>query len=139
MEPLEFRDVALSELENVFSDILERHPNHRIFLFEGDLGAGKTTLIKAGCKLLGISDSVHSPTFSIVNEYRMPGGAPVYHFDFYRLSKPSEALDIGVEEYFCSGSYCFVEWPGNAGNIIPQSAVTVTLSGNGSTRTIKVH
>ncbi|GAB3643110.1 tRNA (adenosine(37)-N6)-threonylcarbamoyltransferase complex ATPase subunit type 1 TsaE [Spirosoma arcticum] len=83
----------------------------RVWLFEGDMGVGKTTLIKALCRTLGVISLVQSPTFSIVNEYTTHEGKPVYHFDCYRLRNEAEALDIGIEEYFDSGAHCFVEWP----------------------------
>lgn len=83
----------------------------RVWLFEGEMGVGKTTLIKALCRALGVVSLVQSPTFSIVNEYTTHEGHSVYHFDCYRLRNEAEALDIGIEEYFDSGAFCFVEWP----------------------------
>ncbi|CAN5608163.1 tRNA (adenosine(37)-N6)-threonylcarbamoyltransferase complex ATPase subunit type 1 TsaE [soil metagenome] len=100
-----------TELGEFAKEILSRLPDQRIFCFHGDLGAGKTTFIKSFCKELGVEDSVHSPTFSIVNEYRSKSGSPVYHFDFYRLKNETEAFDLGYEEYLFSGNYCFIEWP----------------------------
>lgn len=82
-----------------------------VWLFEGEMGAGKTTLIKVLCRALGVVSVVQSPTFSIVNEYTTHEGKPVYHFDCYRLRNEAEALDIGIEEYLGSGAYCFIEWP----------------------------
>lgn len=82
-----------------------------VWLFVGEMGAGKTTLIKALCRALGVVNMVQSPTFSIVNEYTTHEGKSVYHFDCYRLRNEAEALDIGIEEYFDSGNYCFIEWP----------------------------
>ena len=90
------------------------------------MGAGKTTLIKSLCEKLGVNDSVTSPTFSIVNEYKGADG-PVYHFDFYRLKDQNEALDMGYEEYFYSGNYCFIEWPEKIANLIPDSFTGVRI------------
>ncbi|MDB5125993.1 MAG: tRNA threonylcarbamoyladenosine biosynthesis protein TsaE [Mucilaginibacter sp.] len=90
------------------------------------MGAGKTTLIKSLCEKLGVSDSVTSPTFSIVNEYKGTD-SPVYHFDFYRLKDQNEALDMGYEEYFYSGNYCFIEWPEKIANLIPDSFTGVRI------------
>jgi tRNA threonylcarbamoyladenosine biosynthesis protein TsaE len=98
----------------------------RIFLFYGDMGAGKTTFIKAVCHTLGVGDIVSSPTFSIVNEYDSPAG-PVFHFDFYRIKNETEALDLGYEEYFYSGNYCFIEWPEKISNLLPEHVINVNL------------
>lgn len=97
-------------LPEIAQALLTFVPEERIFLFYGDLGAGKTTLIKSVCKLLGVKEQVSSPTFSIINEYKAKD-RPVYHFDLYRLKNIEEAMDIGLEEYIESGAYCFIEWP----------------------------
>lgn len=119
-------------LEGIARDILQRHRAARIFLFFGELGAGKTTLIKHFCRLLGVEDTVQSPTFSIVNEYRCCGDDLVYHMDLYRMEHVREIQDIGLEEYLFSGRYCFIEWPEKMG-YIPEDAVVIrihVLSGN---------
>jgi len=85
---------------------------HRIVLLEGDLGAGKTTLVKQMIRHMGSEDKGSSPSFSIINEYRTVSGDPVYHMDLYRIEDQEEALNIGIEEYLYSGCYCFIEWPG---------------------------
>lgn len=97
------------------------------------MGAGKTTLIKILCAKLGVEDSVTSPTFSIVNEYAGNEG-PVYHFDFYRLKSQNEALDMGYEEYFYSGNYCFIEWPEKIAGLIPEqyTGVRIHVADDGS-------
>src|SRR5690606_36136420 len=95
-------------------------------LFYGPMGAGKTTLIKAICGQLEVTDATASPTFSIVNEYTTPRG-PVYHFDFYRIKSEQEAFDLGYEEYFYSGNYCFVEWPEKIAGLLPPDAVSVRI------------
>ena len=99
-----------------------------VWLFEGAMGAGKTTLIKALCRALGVVSLVQSPTFSIVNEYTTHEGKPVYHFDCYRLRNEAEALDFGIEEYFDSGSYCFVEWPERITALWPATYYQIRLT-----------
>jgi tRNA threonylcarbamoyladenosine biosynthesis protein TsaE len=92
------------------------------------MGAGKTTFIRAICEELGVEESVNSPTFAIVNEYRSGEGDPIYHFDFYRINKEEEAYDFGYEDYFYSGELCFVEWPEKIENLLPEDAVTVSIT-----------
>jgi tRNA threonylcarbamoyladenosine biosynthesis protein TsaE len=102
--------------------------NKTVFAFEGNMGAGKTTFIKAICEELGVEDVINSPTFSIINEYRnKQTGEPVYHFDFYRIEKTDEARDIGTEDYFHSGARCFIEWPEKIREILPENTVFVTI------------
>lgn len=103
--------------------ILGEHPNARVFALHGDLGAGKTTLIKGFCAALGVKDQASSPSFAIVNEYRAANGSPVYHFDLYRLKDETELDGIGFEEYLESGHYCFIEWPELAEGLLPQGTV----------------
>ncbi len=114
------------DLEGIAREILEKFPERRVFLFYGDLGAGKTTFIKRFCQLLAVEDTVQSPTFSIVNEYRVRDGGMVYHMDFYRMESAREVADIGLEEYLYSGRYCFIEWPEKAG-YVPEGAVVVRI------------
>ncbi len=101
----------LSDLDRVASDLLELGSEVPVWLFFGEMGAGKTTLIKTICEKLGVESLVQSPTFSIVNEYVSDQGKPIFHFDFYRLKNENEAYDIGSEEYLYSGNFCFIEWP----------------------------
>lgn len=98
-----------------------------VWVFKGELGAGKTTLIKAIAKQLGVVDAVTSPTFSIVNEYMDNKGGKVFHFDFYRIEDPEEAWEIGLEEYFYSGNYCFVEWAEKVPAFIPDEFAFVEI------------
>ncbi len=98
------------QLAEVAKAILKAFPQERVFGFYGEMGAGKTTLIKALCRELGVLDITSSPTFAIVNEYWTEGGVPLYHFDFYRIEEPADATRIGFEEYLYSGNYCFIEW-----------------------------
>ena len=117
---------SISGLPSAASEIIALSSNARIFLFYGEMGAGKTTLIKALCEQLGVTEPVTSPTFSIVNEYRA-GSESVYHFDFYRLKNQTEALDMGYEEYFYSGAYCFIEWPEKIPGLLPEYYVSVKI------------
>lgn len=94
----------------------------RIAAFAGEMGAGKTTFIKAICRELGVTDEVSSPTFALVYEYKSAEG-PVFHFDFYRINDPAELFDLGYEDYFFSGSFCFIEWPEKALHLIPEDAL----------------
>ena len=104
----------------------------------GPNGGGKTTLIKALLSTLGSDDNVSSPTFSLVNEYRLSDGSPVYHFDFYRINAPEEALDIGVEEYLESGYLCLIEWPDRIGPFIPEIHGKISITLEGESRVIAV-
>jgi tRNA threonylcarbamoyladenosine biosynthesis protein TsaE len=120
----------LDELDTVAHQLLAEGRVRSVWLFDGDMGAGKTTLIKALCRALGVISMVQSPTFSIVNEYTTHEGHSVYHFDCYRLRNEAEALDIGIEEYFDSGDYCFIEWPERIEALWPASYYRVQLTVN---------
>jgi tRNA threonylcarbamoyladenosine biosynthesis protein TsaE len=125
-------------LNLVASELLKFAGNVKTFLFEGDMGAGKTTLIKSICTELGMKEMASSPTYSIVNEYEYPGGK-IYHFDFFRIKTQNEAYDIGFEEYLASGDFCFIEWPQNIPDLWPQNYVKITISvGEVGLRNIKV-
>lgn len=119
---------SLNELDKVSRQLLDEAGTYRVWLFEGEMGAGKTTLIKALCRALGVVSVVQSPTFGLINEYTTQHGEPVYHFDCYRLRNETEALDIGMEEYFDLGNYCFVEWPERIETSWPTSYYKVNLS-----------
>ena len=116
----------LDEIQNIANQIIT-HSKHKVLLFEGQMGAGKTTLIKAISKELGIVDVANSPTFSIVNEYRTKNNQTVYHFDLYRLEEEEEAYDMGIDEYFDSGNWCFIEWPEKTPNLIPDEHHTLVF------------
>jgi len=107
--------------------ILDSHVERRVFTLTGDLGAGKTTLIKGFCAALGVTDHTSSPSFAIVNEYRGAGDATVYHFDLYRLKDEGELDGIGFDEYVDSGAYCFIEWPELAADRLPPEVVQLRL------------
>ncbi len=115
------------EAHDLAAAMLSACKNRRVFAFQGDLGAGKTTLIKALCGELGVEQGTASPSFSIVNEYRTAGNEPVYHFDLFRLKDAAELEGIGFTEYLDSGKYCFVEWPELAKNLLPADAVRVRM------------
>ncbi len=117
----------LAEIDSAAQFLFENYKDKAIWLFDGQMGAGKTTLISAICREIGIRDDVQSPTFSIVNEYITTDGDTVYHFDCYRLKSEIEAFDIGIEEYLYSGSRCLIEWPDKITNLLPNTAITVKI------------
>ena len=122
------QDVA--DLPRIAEQIIAIAGDIKVWLFEGDMGAGKTTLIKALCKAFGVMDNVTSPTFSLVNEYENQNGSTFYHFDFYRIKDETEAMDIGPEDYFYSGDFCFIEWPSKIPNLIPDTHLSIYLEVN---------
>lgn len=129
---------SLEEINQVAKQILEQNPN-KVILFNGEMGVGKTTLIKALAKQLGITETTSSPTFSLVNEYQTTDNQAVYHFDFYRLNNEIEALDMGADEYLYSGNWCFIEWAEKIPNLIPDShsVISITLLSD-SKRSLKL-
>ena len=133
------KSFKLDQIQDVAKLIFEK-TSGKVFLFHGEMGVGKTTLIKEMMLRLGVQDSVSSPTFSLVNEYQSNLGNPIYHFDFYRIETEKEALDIGVEDYFYSGDMCFVEWPEKVKNLVPLDAIEIRLSLNSDgSRTILIN
>jgi tRNA threonylcarbamoyladenosine biosynthesis protein TsaE len=132
------RSVSLSDLPGAAKQVLSA-TTQRVWLFFGEMGAGKTTFIKAICHELGVLDSMSSPTFAIVNEYERAVGEKVFHFDFFRIKNENEAFDIGIEEYFYSGNYCFIEWPEKIPGLIPANRVEVRMTPESDTlRTIEL-
>jgi tRNA threonylcarbamoyladenosine biosynthesis protein TsaE len=115
------------DIRKAAKQFVEEMGENTIFAFYGKMGAGKTTFIKAVCEELGVDDTVTSPTFAIVNEYEAADGRPIYHFDFYRIKKVTEAYDMGCEEYFYSGHPCFIEWPELIEEVLPEETVNVTI------------
>ena len=123
---------SLDQIQEVAEQILTQDPK-KIILFNGEMGVGKTTLIKQLCKNLGVTEATSSPTFSLVNEYYTSDNQIVYHFDFYRLNKETEALDMGADDYFYSGNWCFIEWSEKVAILIPEehSVITIELLADG--------
>lgn len=127
MPDLTLRYQHLNEVDHAAQAVLDFGQNVPVWLFEGEMGAGKTTFIQALCRCLGVESAVQSPTFALVNEYAAAADGTVYHFDFYRIKSEVEALDLGVEEYFDSGHFCFVEWPSKIPNLWPPEFLKITL------------
>tara|TARA_B100000767_G_scaffold207028_1_gene193947 strand:+ start:401 stop:808 length:408 start_codon:yes stop_codon:yes gene_type:complete len=121
------KNYTLEDLPHIASEIISSVTNKKL-LFYGQMGVGKTTLIKEICNQLGVLDTISSPTFSLVNEYNTSNKLKVFHFDFYRIENEEEALDIGIEEYFDTSHWCFVEWPENIENLLPLDVVQIHLS-----------
>ena len=119
---------SLSELPKVAEAVLGELRGRSVVLFRGPMGAGTTTLISRIAAALGAEDTVTSPTFALVNQYEGEGGRRIYHFDFYRINNVEEALDLGYEEYFYSGELCLVEWPEKIEPLLPEDAMTVTIT-----------
>ena len=126
------------DIRQAAQQFVEAMGENTVFAFYGKMGAGKTTFIKALCEELGVEDTVTSPTFAIVNEYEAAKGRPIYHFDFYRIKKVSEAYDMGCEEYFYSGHPCFIEWPELIEEVLPEETIDVTIEAlpNGERRLV---
>lgn len=116
-----------SKLKDVALSLLTFAGNEKSFLFLGEMGAGKTTLIKSLCLQLGMLENVSSPTYSLVNEYVFSGGK-IYHFDFFRIKNESEAFDLGFEEYLSSGDFCFIEWPEMIPNLWPDNFIEIKIN-----------
>ncbi|ALD21027.1 tRNA (adenosine(37)-N6)-threonylcarbamoyltransferase complex ATPase subunit type 1 TsaE [Hymenobacter sp. DG25A] len=125
--PLQIDIPSLAALPAAAAQLREALGNHTIILFEGEMGAGKTTFIKALCENMGVQDDISSPTFSLVNEYRNGRNQPIYHFDFYRIDDPADALRMGALEYFDSGYLCLIEWPSRVETLLPPYRLLVTL------------
>ena len=126
-DKVKLRCPDLASLNSIALQALLYAEDRRIWLIEGDMGAGKTTFVKAVCQQLSVLDTVASPTFSIINEYHS-GHGPLYHFDFYRIEDVEEAIQIGCDEYFFSGQFCFIEWPEKVKPILPDEGMRVTIT-----------
>ena len=118
----------LASIEKAAETFTQHISNRTVFAFRGKMGVGKTTFIKAVCKVLGVSETVNSPSFAIINEYVSDTtGETIYHFDFYRINSVREAMNIGAEDYFNSGSLCFIEWPEKVEPLLPAGTVWVDM------------
>jgi len=117
----------LNNIQQPARKFINLFDRYSVFAFYGSMGAGKTTFIKAVCEILGVKDTVNSPTFSIINEYEAADGRVLYHFDCYRINKLQEAIDLGAEDYFYSGKICFIEWPEKIEALLPDSTVKVNI------------
>lgn len=120
----------ISDLDRAAKEFLQKTGDHRIIAFFAPMGAGKTTFTTAICNCLGVTDPVCSPTFTIINEYRTASGEPLFHFDFYRINKISEAVDIGLDDYLYSGALCIIEWPENIEELLPEETLRVAITVN---------
>lgn len=117
----------LNDLPGVVATVWNRYQNHKVWLFEAGMGAGKTTFIHALCEFLQVKDAISSPTFAIVNEYRSPVAGTIYHMDWYRLKNEEEAIQAGIEDYLLSNCLCLVEWPDKAPGILPDNSLPISL------------
>jgi tRNA threonylcarbamoyladenosine biosynthesis protein TsaE len=138
MHKLSFNPVTIDVLHEVAQDIITALGNRKVILFYGEMGSGKTTLIKEICRQLGVTDVMSSPTYGLVNEYHTSDHKIIYHFDLYRVKNLEECLDMGMEEYLYSGNYCFVEWPDMAISLYPENTAKVFIEGDGNLRSISV-
>lgn len=133
-----FKVESLAEIQTAAKRILDVSDGRKLFVFIGEMGAGKTTIIKEICRLLKVDDSLSSPSYSLVNEYRTTDNEPVYHIDLYRLNQLDDALAIGIEDYIDEQHYCFVEWPELIEPLLPQSAVRVYVAASDNVREINI-
>lgn len=120
----------INDIDRAAAEFLEKIGDSRLVAFFAPMGSGKTTFTTAICRVLGVTDPVGSPTFAIVNEYMTAAGEPMYHFDFYRINKLSEALDIGLDDYLYSGCLCIMEWPENIEELLPEETLRVEIKVN---------
>jgi tRNA threonylcarbamoyladenosine biosynthesis protein TsaE len=136
---MEFIAKNIDDLDQICEKLIEQF-HHKVVLFYGEMGNGKTTLIKQLCKKLGVTEPTSSPTFSIVNEYKTNDNNTIYHFDFYRIKDENEVLDFGYEEYLYSNHFCFIEWPEKIPNMLPEDVVKVYINlDKDNHRVIKVY
>lgn len=135
----EFVCHSTNELVKIAEHLIQKFPDDRLFAFYGQMGAGKTTFIKAVCEVLNVRDVVSSPTFALINVYHTTGDNPVYHFDVYRVKTIEEVYDIGYEDYFYSGHYCLIEWPEMIEPLLPENIIPVFIdvSGESTDRIIR--
>ena len=118
----------IDSITDAAQEFIAQMGENKIFAFYGGMGAGKTTFVKALCEAMGVTDTVNSPTFAIVNEYDTPSGRPIYHFDFYRIKRLTEVYDMGYEDYFYGRGLCFIEWPELIEDLLPEGTVKLTIT-----------
>lgn len=135
---LKISGVGLKELPAAAKNILDSIGSETVIAFYGEMGAGKTTLIKEICRQLGSPDNVTSPTFALMSEYRSDSGQKIFHFDFYRIDSLAEVYDMGYEDFFYSGNLCLVEWPEKIKQLLPQNCLSVFITVENNLRTITV-
>jgi tRNA threonylcarbamoyladenosine biosynthesis protein TsaE len=133
-----FECSAIDELKEAAEILTSYFKEKHVVAFYGEMGVGKTTFIRALCEELGCKDSTSSPTYGLVNEYALPQGKKIYHFDFYRISSLEEAIAIGVDDYFNSGEWCFIEWPEKIEPLLPENYIQVSIKENQGLRTINM-
>jgi len=138
MQTASYEVSELAELPKLAQSIVEFARPTNILLFKGDLGSGKTTLIKNICNFLNVNEEVTSPTFSLVNQYQSRAGEKIYHFDLYRLESLEEVIDIGFQEYLDSGNWCLIEWPEIAEELMDNQRLIVEIRVNGTQRIVKL-
>lgn len=119
---------SIAGIDRAAEEFLQKIGENRLIAFFAPMGAGKTTFTTAICRRLGVTDPVGSPTFAIVNEYMQGNGEPMYHFDFYRINKLSEAMDIGLDDYLYSGCLCIMEWAENILELLPEETLRISIS-----------
>ncbi len=124
---MEIKINSIETIGDAAKEFISQMGERKIFAFYGAMGAGKTTFVKALCEAMGVTDTVNSPTFAIVNEYDTPSGLPIYHFDFYRIKRLAEVYDMGYEDYFYGRGLCFIEWPELIEELLPEETVKVTI------------
>lgn len=139
MADAEFRCIYVDELPAIASAMRLLLPDVGVVTFDGEMGAGKTTLIKALCASFGVNEAVSSPTYALVNEYQTSAGRRIYHFDLYRLNDPLEALSFGIEEYFADDALSFIEWPERLGAFLPNDHIRISIEDQEGERRITLH
>lgn len=137
-KPLIISPVSLNDLPSAAKEISEIIYAETIVAFYGEMGAGKTTLIKEICRAFGSDDNVTSPTFSLMNEYRTASGKKIFHFDFYRINSLTEVYDMGYEDFFFSGNHCLIEWPEKIKQLLPENCLSINITVENNLRTIVV-